>query len=148
MKYWNDINGSTFFNMIFSSSIAINEIRLFILNIDNNYSTITLGFDIPEIPDILPTKWKTIEFNACRVGMKCSEIEDLSIKNLPSQNNLQLNIESGNSRLRVSAKSKSSSISFTTSFINLGEPSVYLTKTPFLNKYVLPALKPILTPLK
>lgn len=134
MKYWNDINGSTFFNMIFTSPVAIDEIRLFILNIDNNYSTITLGFDIPETPEILPAKWKAIEFNACRIGLKCSEIEDLSIKNLPNRNDLRLNIDSRNSRHRVSATSKNSSISFTTSFINLDEPSVYLTKTPFLSK--------------
>ncbi len=54
MKYWNEINGSKFFNMVFSRNIPIGEIKLFTLNIDNNLSTLTLAFDIREIPDTPP----------------------------------------------------------------------------------------------
>ncbi|MHB2247076.1 Imm50 family immunity protein [Pseudomonas fitomaticsae] len=131
MKHWNDIAESTFFNMIFSSPIAIGEIKLFILNIDNNYSTVTLGFDIPEIPDTPPKKWETMGFNACRIGITCSEIEDLALHNLPTNKNLRLTIKNTGSRFRVSAISDDSSIHFTTAFISLREPTVYLSSIPF-----------------
>lgn len=130
MKHWNDIQGSTFFNMIFSSPIAIGEINLFTLKIENNYSTVILGFDISETPDAPPRKWENIGFNTCRIGITCSEIEGLFIRNLPAKNNFQLTIEKIDSRFKVSAIAEKSSISFTTSFINLREPTVYLKNDP------------------
>lgn len=130
MKHWNDIQGSTFFNMIFSSPIAIGEINLFTLKIENNYSTVILGFDISETPDAPPRKWKNIEFNTCRIGITCSEIEELFISNLPNQKKFQLTIAKMDSRFKVSATAEESSISFTTSFISLREPAVYLKNDP------------------
>ncbi|MFJ2530079.1 Imm50 family immunity protein [Pseudomonas helmanticensis] len=130
MKHWNDVQGSTFFNMIFSSPIAIGEINLFTLKIENDYSTVIMGFDIPETPDAPPRKWKNIGFNTCRIGITCSEIEELFIINLPNQKNFQLTIEKIDSRFKVSATAEKSSISFTTSFINLRDPNVYLKNDP------------------
>ncbi|MGY3644352.1 Imm50 family immunity protein [Pseudomonas sp. PK-RTE-24] len=60
--------------MVFSRNIPIGEIKLFTLNIDNNLSTLTLAFDIREIPDTPPKKWESIEYNACRIGITCSEV--------------------------------------------------------------------------
>jgi hypothetical protein len=77
--------------MIFSSPIAIGEINLFTLKIENDYSTVIMGFDIPETPDAPPRKWKNIGFNTCRIGITCSEIEELLIINLPNQKKISIN---------------------------------------------------------
>ena len=54
MKYWNELEGSTFLNKIYSKPIEIGKIALFSLRIENYQPSINLGFDIPEFPDILP----------------------------------------------------------------------------------------------
>ncbi|WP_423815303.1 Imm50 family immunity protein [Pseudomonas koreensis] len=64
MNYWNEIHGSKLLNMIFSRNVPIGEIKLFTLSTDNNLSTMTLAFDISEIPDTPPRKWVFIEYNA------------------------------------------------------------------------------------
>jgi hypothetical protein len=58
MKYWNDLDGSVFFNMVFSQPVEIGEITLFSMKIDNNCPCVTLGFDINELPDRPPKKWQ------------------------------------------------------------------------------------------
>lgn len=85
MNFWNDLDGSSFFNRIFSSPIPIGEVTLFSLNIDNNRPTIILEFDIKEYPEEPPTKWKQSGFNTCRIGLNCSNIEGVSIKNIPTK---------------------------------------------------------------
>ena len=131
MKHWNEIEGSKFFNMVFSRNIPICEIKLFALNMDNNLSTLTLAFDIGETPDTPPKKWETIGYNACRIGLTCGEIRDLTTSNIPTQKNLHLSIQSIGDRYIISAVSDSSNITFTTSSLRLREPSVYLTDLPF-----------------
>jgi hypothetical protein len=131
MKYWNEIEGSKFFNMVFSRNISIGEIKLFALNMDNNLSTLTLAFDIRETPDTPPKKWESIGYNACRIGIKCGEIRDLTTSNIPTQKNLHLSIQSIGDRYMISAVSDTSNITFTTSSLRLREPSVYLTDLPF-----------------
>jgi hypothetical protein len=58
MKFWNDIDGSIFLNQIFKSPVPIGFIELSTVNIDNNRPTIILEFDIEELPDAPPAKWK------------------------------------------------------------------------------------------
>lgn len=131
MKYWNELDGSTFFSLVFSGGIAIDEIRLFSLRVDNNQSTVALSFDIKELPDKPPKKWQMIQYNACRIGISGSEIENLMVKNLPGNNPMKLTIEKNSHRYIVSASSENSVIEFTASFLTLGAPSVYLTQAPF-----------------
>ncbi|WP_150794508.1 Imm50 family immunity protein [Pseudomonas fluorescens] len=131
MKYWNEIEGSKFFNMVFSRNISIGEIKLYALNMDNNLSTLTLAFDIRETPDTPPKKWETIGYNACRIGLTCGEIRDLTTSNIPTEKNLHLSIQSIGDRYMISAVSSTSNITFTTSSLRLREPSVYLTDLRF-----------------
>ena len=131
MKYWNEIEGSKFFNMVFSRNIPIGEVKLFALNMDNNLSTLTLAFDIKETPDTPPKKWETMGYSACRIGLTCGEIRDLTTSNIPTQKNLNLSIQSIGDRYMISAASSTSSVTFTTSSLRLREPSVYLTDLPF-----------------
>jgi hypothetical protein len=131
MKYWNEIEGSKFFNMVFSRNIPIGEVKLFALNMDNNLSTLTLAFDIKETPDTPPKKWETMGYNACRIGLTCGEIRDLTTSNIPTQKNLNLYIQSIGDRYMISAVSSTSTVTFTTSSLRLKEPSVYLTDLPF-----------------
>jgi sulfur transfer protein SufE len=56
MKFWNDIDGSIFFNQIFKTAVAIGLIELFTINIENNRPTTILEFDIEELPDAPPSK--------------------------------------------------------------------------------------------
>ena len=131
MKYWNEINGSKFFNMVFSRNIPIGEIKLFTLNIDNNLSTLTLAFDIREIPDTPPKTWESIEYNACRIGMTCSEVTSLTTSNLPTREKFQLSIQTIESRHLVCVASENFEIKFITSSLRLREPSIYLTESLF-----------------
>ncbi|WP_224795163.1 Imm50 family immunity protein [Pseudomonas sp. Tul1A2] len=117
--------------MVFSRNISIGEIKLFALNMDNNLSTLTLAFDIRETPDTPPKKWETIGYNACRIGLTCGEIRDLTTSNIPTQKNLHLSIQSIGDRYMISAVSSTSNITFTTSSLRLREPSVYLTDLRF-----------------
>lgn len=131
MKYWNEIEGSKLFNMVFSQNIPIGEIKLFALNIDNNLSTLTLAFDIREIPDTPPKKWDLIGYNACRIGITCNNVKDLTISNIPTQQTLNLSIQLIGNEYSVSATSDTSEVKFITSSLRLREPSVYLTESSF-----------------
>ncbi|WP_224790142.1 MULTISPECIES: Imm50 family immunity protein [Pseudomonas] len=117
--------------MVFSRNISIGEIKLFALNMDNNLSTLTLAFDIRETPDTPPKKWESIGYNACRIGITCGEIRDLTTSNIPTQKNLSLSIQTIEDRYLISATSSTSNVTFTTSSLRLRDPSVYLTDLPF-----------------
>ncbi|MCU1763670.1 immunity 50 family protein [Pseudomonas sp. 14P_8.1_Bac3] len=132
MKFWNELDGSKFFSMVFSGNVVIDRVKLFSLSVDNNQSTLSLLFDIKELPDTVPEKWKEISYNACRIGITGSEVEGLIVKQLPTSEYLKLTIEKAGSCFLVSAKSERSMIEFTASFIALRDPTVYLTKTPFV----------------
>jgi hypothetical protein len=131
MKFWNEIEGSKLFNMVFSRNIPIGEIKLFALNIDNNLSTLTLAFDIREIPDTPPKKWDLIGYNACRIGITCNNVKDLTTSNIPTQQILNLSIQLIGNEYSVSATSDTSEVKFITSSLRLREPSVYLTESSF-----------------
>ena len=131
MKYWNEVEGSKLFNMVFSRNIPIGEIKLFALNIDNNLCTLTLAFDIREIPDTPPKKWDFIGYNACRIGITCNKVKGLTTSNIPTQKILNLSIQLIGNEYSVSATSDTSEVKFTTSSLRLREPSVYLTESSF-----------------
>jgi hypothetical protein len=126
MKFWNDLDGSTFFNQVFTTPIAINTIELFTVSIDNSRPTIILEFDISELPDAPPTKWKRSEFNTCRIGLNCGGIGDLKINNIPTKEKLNISIIKKENIFMVNASNKDSSIQFTTKFPLLCGPSVYM----------------------
>lgn len=131
MKYWNDFEGSTFFNMVFGGLIEVGEIKLISLIVDNIGSTVTLAFNIKELPDKPPLKWRSIEYNACRIGFTCDEVSEIHLKNLPTNSLMNVNIERQNSRFRVSIEAENSSIEFTAAYLRLGDPSVYFTEDVF-----------------
>ncbi|TBN32525.1 Imm50 family immunity protein [Pseudomonas sp. BGI-2] len=126
MKFWNDLDGSTFFNQVFTTSIDINTIELFTLSIDNSRPTIIMEFDIFELPDRPPTKWKISEFNTCRIGLNCGGISDLKIFNIPTKEKLNISITKKEDLFTVHASNRESLIEFTTKFPLLCGPSVYL----------------------
>jgi hypothetical protein len=73
MKTWNELDGYTLFNRVFTKPIKISTIKLFQITIDNNRPNITFEFDIPEIPDSAPEKWIKMGFNTCRIGLSRSQ---------------------------------------------------------------------------
>ena len=52
------MQNSTFFNKIFSTPVAIGIVELYSISIDNDRTNISLEFDIPELPDVIPEKWR------------------------------------------------------------------------------------------
>ncbi|WP_248746084.1 Imm50 family immunity protein [Pseudomonas sp. MWU12-2037] len=126
MKYWNDLDGSTFFNKVFNTKIQIGSISLYSLRIDNDRPEITFGFDIDELPDTPPEKWKKTEFNTCRLGLNCGSPADLIIKNIPTAEKLYLTIENHDDYYLIRAKSEHSLIEFKTKWPLLCGPTVYL----------------------
>lgn len=126
MIFWNELDGSMFFNKVFSRPIPIGEITLSSIKIDNNRPVIILEFDIPEYPDSAPAKWSQSGFNTCRTGINCSNITKLSIKNIPTSCKLALKITKKETEFEVIASNNESIISFTTRHILLCGPSAYL----------------------
>lgn len=126
MKYWNDLDGSIFFNKVFSLPIAVGVVELFAISIDNNRPGITLEFDILEIPDVVPEKWARAEFNTCRTGIYCGNIQGLEIKNIPTKEKLDVYIHTLNGVHAVRLSNSDSLILFSTKYISLCGPSVYM----------------------
>ena len=110
MKFWNDIDGGIFFNQVFRTPVAIGLIELFTVNIENNRPTIILEFDIEELPDAPPAKWKRAEFNTCRIGLNCSEISSLTIKNIPTKEKLSIRITQSDNLFTIHASNNNSTI--------------------------------------
>ncbi|NUT82867.1 MULTISPECIES: Imm50 family immunity protein [Pseudomonas] len=125
MNFWNDLEGSTFFNKIFSSPVPIGTIELFSLAIDNDTSTIVFEFDIEEYPDAPPHKWKQSGFNTCRIGLNCSAPTNLTITNIPTKNKLALRISQQQNTFTVHASNDTSLIKFETKHLLLCGPSAY-----------------------
>ena len=131
MNNWNELNGSTFFNMVFTNNVKIDEIKLFSIIIDNRSPKITMAFDIKELPDRPPLKWSNMGFNTCRIGITCSDIDDLLVKNLPKDVKIKMKIEQIGTRYKISGVTQNSHIEFTAAFLRLCDPSVYLTDEHF-----------------
>lgn len=125
MKYWNDIDNSTFFNRVFSYLVPVGQLELSGIDIDNERNNLVIGFDILEIPDIPPVKWQQIEYNTCRIGIDCGEIQDLVIKNIPTQKALNIKISQTDDHYRIHISNNESTIAFIAKFISLRGPSVY-----------------------
>ena len=125
MKYWNDIDNSTFFNRVFSYLVPIGQLELAEIDIDNERNNLVIGFDILEIPDIPPVKWQQIEYNTCRIGIDCGEIQDLVIKNIPTPKALNIKISQTDDHYCIHISNNESNIDFIAKFISLRGPSVY-----------------------
>lgn len=125
MKYWNDIDNSTFFNKVFSYPVPISQLALAGIDIDNERSNIVIGFDILEIPDSPPVKWQQIEYNTCRIGIDCGEIQNLAIKNIPTSKALNIKISQTDNHYHIHISNDDSIVEFIAKFISLRGPSVY-----------------------
>ncbi len=126
MKHWNELDGSIFFNKIFSTPIIIGKVALFSLRIENDQPCIGMGFDIPEFPDNLPEKWRNKGYNTCRIGITCHEISKLQIRNIPVHEEFFVKIKKHSDHFTFEAMSNSASIEFIARFISLSGPSVYI----------------------
>ena len=127
MKYWNDIDNSTFFNRVFSYPVPIDQLELAEINIGNERNNIVIGFDILEIPDNPPAKWQKTEYNTCRIGIDCGEIHSLLIKNTPAAETLNIKISKADTHYHIQASNNESIIDFAAKFICLRGPSVYFS---------------------
>ena len=114
------------FNKIFSTQVAIGSVSLYSITIDNDRPTITIEFDIPELPDKAPEKWKKIGFNTCRIGIRCGDIYNLTIKNIPTSETLEVTILKTEDSFTATLCNRESLITFSTEFISLCGPSVYM----------------------
>jgi hypothetical protein len=126
MKFWNDFDRSIFFNKVFSQSILIGDIVLFSIDVDNDRAHITMAFDIPEVPDRPPEKWKAEGFNTCRIGISCGGLRDVIIKNIPTSDTLKMTVQAQEGFFLVRAQSETSLIEFKTKYPSLCGPSVYI----------------------
>lgn len=124
MKFWNDLDGAVFLNKVFSGPIPVGAIELSGISIDNDRNNITIGFDIDEVPDIIPEKWLKKQFNTCRIGLDCGEIKNILIENIPTTLKLNMEIKKKTYYL-VNISNGASTIKFTAKFIFLRGPSVY-----------------------
>lgn len=112
MKHWNDLDGSMFFNKVFSQPIDIGKIYIHSLRIENDQNDFGLGFDIPDFPDCLPEKWIGKGYNTCRIGLNCSEMSNLKIVNLPLREVFIVKIKKDSEGFFFTAQSKNASIEF------------------------------------
>ena len=126
MKYWNEIDKSIFFEKVFSQPVAIGEITIFSLQIDNDRPNFGIGFDIPEFPDILPEKWKNKGYNVCRLGIECYGIRDLKILNIPSRDTFFVKITKEDNWLYFQAANRKSLVEFKAQSISLCGPNDYI----------------------
>ncbi|WP_116079471.1 Imm50 family immunity protein [Pseudomonas sp. OV577] len=126
MKHWNDLDGTIFFNKIFSHPIKIGKIYIHALSIENDQPDLGIGFDIPEFPDHLPEKWKDKGYNTCRLGLSCSEISNLRIVNIPHREVFSATIKHEDGHYFFIAESKEASIQFKARWLSLKGPSVYI----------------------
>lgn len=126
MKYWNEMENNIFFNKIFSTQLAIDFVSLYSLAIDNDRPSITLEFDIPELPDNAPEKWKKAGFNTCRIGIQCGNIYNLMIKNIPTSKTLEVKILKTGDGFTATLSNEKSLITFDSKYISLCGPSVYM----------------------
>ncbi|MCX9151248.1 Imm50 family immunity protein [Pseudomonas sp. TB1-B1] len=126
MKYWNNLDGTIFFNKLFSHPIEIGKIYIHVLSIENDQSDLGIGFDISEFPDYLPEKWKDKGYNTCRLGLSCSEISNLRISNIPHREVFFAKIIFEDGHYFFNAVSKKASIQFKAKWLSLEGPSVYI----------------------
>ena len=96
MKHWNELDGTIFFNKVFSQPIEIGKAYIHSLGIENDQPSFGIGFDIPDFPDVLPEKWKNKGYNTCRIALNCYEISNLKIVNLPRREIFTINIKREN----------------------------------------------------
>ncbi|MGH8451531.1 Imm50 family immunity protein [Pseudomonas sp.] len=126
MKYWNELENTTFFNKVFTYPIEIGEITLFSVTIDNDRPNIGLGFDISELPDAPPEKWIKAGYNKCRIGLDCGGLSEVRISNIPTGELLKITLTKHENFYALRAISTTSAIEFKAKYISLCGPSVYI----------------------
>jgi hypothetical protein len=126
MKHWNELDGTIFFNKVFSQPIEIGKIYIHSVQIENDSPGVGIGFDIPEFPDHLPEKWKDKGYNTCRIGLTCSEVSNLRIVSIPCREVFFVKLVEENGYFFFTATSKSASIEFKGKWLSLSGPSVYM----------------------
>ncbi|NVZ68367.1 Imm50 family immunity protein [Pseudomonas costantinii] len=126
MKHWNDLDGSIFFKKVFSQPIEIGKIYIHSLGIENDQPSLGIGFDIPDFPDVLPEKWKNKGYNTCRIALRCDEISNLKIVNLPHREVFSIKLEQEDTYFLFTAKSKNASIEFKAKWLTMEGPTVYI----------------------
>lgn len=126
MKHWNDLEGTIFFNKLFSQPIEIREIYIHSLTIENDQPSLGIGFDIPDFPDSLPPKLQDKGYNTCRIGLTCHGISNLQIINLPRREIFIAKITRKNEHYLFNAKSENTSIEFKAKWLSMDGPSVYI----------------------
>lgn len=126
MKHWNNLDGTIFFNKVFSQPIEIGKAYIHSLRIENDNNDVGIGFDIPEFPDQLPEKWRNKGYNTCRVGLSCSNITNLTIINLPARQVFIIKIKQEAEHFCFTAESENASIKFDAKWVSLSGPSVYM----------------------
>ncbi|WP_245875033.1 hypothetical protein [Pseudomonas frederiksbergensis] len=73
------------------------------------------------------------DFKTCRIGLNCSEISNLTIKNIPTKEKPNITITQSENIFTLHASNSSSIIEFTTKSPLLCGPSVYMNdKKPVL----------------
>ncbi|MCD5989313.1 hypothetical protein KDX30_15530 [Pseudomonas sp. CDFA 553] len=126
MNTWNELDGSTFFNKIFTHAIHIGKVKLSSINIDNIRPIIILEFDISDFPSEPPAKWKQSGFNTCRIGLNCSDVTELKVNNVPTQKSLLVKVSKQGSVFKITLSNDESLIQFTTKHPILCGPSGYV----------------------
>ncbi|MEB0207856.1 Imm50 family immunity protein [Pseudomonas sp. CCC3.1] len=125
MKFWNDLDGAVLLGKVFSTPVPVSVVELSGISIDNDRNNITIGFDIDEIPDVIPEKWLKNKFNTCRIGLDCGEIKNLLMENIPTTSKLKVEIKKADDCYLVIISSNTSAIKFTAKYIFLRGPTVY-----------------------
>lgn len=125
MKFWNDLDGAVFLSKVFSTPVPVSVVELSGISIDNDRNNITIGFDIDEIPDIIPEKWLKNKFNTCRIGLDCGGIKNLLMENVPTTAKLKMEVKKTDDCYLVNISNNTSVIKFTTKYIFLRGPTVY-----------------------
>lgn len=129
MRFWNQIDDTVFFNMVFSYPAPIDEVELFSISIDNDRPQVVVLFDIPYLPDRPPKKWEN--YNRCRSGLVCLGVDSLLMKNIPIIDRFSVSVSRAEEVYHISFSNSSSALEFRAKFISLSGPSVYLNEAPY-----------------
>lgn len=125
---WNDIDGNTLFNKVFTKPVELGEIDIFDIKIDREASTVIISFDlIDELPDNPPPKWVK-GYNRCRCGINCSGVEYLKIDGMSTDMLANITIDIHTENNEVIINGRDIFLNLKCSHIQLMGPSVYISQ--------------------
>ncbi|MFT4173774.1 MAG: Imm50 family immunity protein [Rhodocyclaceae bacterium] len=125
---WNDMDGSTLFNKVFSRPIEINKIDVFDIKIDREAATVIISFDlVNELPDNPPPKWPK-NFNRCRCGVNCSGVEYLKIEGMSTYMPAKIIIKKHADGSEIVVNGDNIFLNLKCSHVQLMGPSVYISE--------------------